>query len=80
MQKRLDRKLEQQSIVVAKDGGSTHSYAFRVLDKEIKDMREEIDAMTMKLDKNLQFINDIHKSKAKVRALVMSSGVDYEFR
>ena len=65
LKKEYDRKLEEQNRVVVKDGG-TDSYAYRQLDKMLKEMRDSMESCHQKMTKNFQLINEIQKSKSKV--------------
>ncbi|CAG2180967.1 unnamed protein product, partial [Oppiella nova] len=64
--KSYEQKVENQNLIVARDGG-TDSYAYKQLDKSIKELQTEIESINGKILKNKELIDKIQKSKANAK-------------
>lgn len=65
LKKQLTKKRDEQTEIVKRDGG-TDSYAYKLLDKTIRELRDAVEEKHEQLIHNFDLINEVQKSKNKV--------------
>jgi uncharacterized protein YeeX (DUF496 family) len=65
LKKQLERKVDEQKIIVMKDSGK-NSYVFKQLESSINSIKRDIEDTHKKLEKNGKQIHQLEKSKSKV--------------